>query len=87
MSHLFKAGIFWLPEHLQRDGEPREFIEELMTQLTTFAGEGSIKHDDYVDTVSQAARYLMDVMGLTVDPPPPIEEREPEKPMVNPYSQ
>ena len=87
VSHLFKAGIFWLPEHLQRDGEPRDFIEELLTQLTTFAGEGSIKHDDYVDTVSQAARYFMDMMGLTVDPPPPAEEREPEKAPVNPYSQ
>jgi len=87
VSHLFKGGYFFLPEHLQRDGEPREFIDELITQLCTFAGEGSIKHDDYVDSTTQAARYIMDMMGLTVDPAPPPEEAEPSKPPVNPYAQ
>ena len=59
----------------------------MTSQLCTFAGEGSIKHDDYVDSTTQAARYIMDMMGLTVDPAPPPEEAEPSKPPVNPYAQ
>ena len=54
-------------------------------------GEGSIKHDDYVDSTSQAMRLMIDKNLLN---PVKLErqareaerDRKPEEPYLNPYS-
>jgi predicted phage terminase large subunit-like protein len=60
VSHLFQKGLFWLPESEKRPGKPKTWVEPMLEQVCAFRGDKSIKHDDYVDSVSQAARLLMD---------------------------
>ena len=76
--------------------------EPFLDQVCTFAGEGSILHDEFVDVISQAIGYLSDRNLLTIAPqekpdPDPDEtkakdERDAEasrardEGRVNPYS-
>lgn len=90
VSPVFAQRRVWIPESRKTPGKPVTWAEGLITQLCTFAGEGSIKHDDQVDQTTQAFRILMD-KGLLVtvksetqrsvgEPAPPPE------PVQNPYA-
>jgi len=85
VSHLFHAGLVYVVESKKSPGYPATWTEEALTQLCTFAGEGSIKHDDYVDSTTQALRWMADNARLSV-----TEEDEepyrPQQPVVNPYA-
>jgi phage terminase large subunit-like protein len=54
VAHLFAEGIVHAPD--------RAFADMVITQVATFP-KG--KHDDLVDTVSQAIRHLRDIGLLT----------------------
>lgn len=90
VSHLFCAGRIWMMESRdpKRKGQLTQFGEAVLRQLTTFKGEGSIKHDDHVDACTQAIRYLSDrnfmPVSLTAQE---MEEdaSDPPAPFVNPY--
>jgi len=66
VSPLFARGRVWAPESpLVRQGKrpPGTFagwVEPVLDQVCFYAGEGSLKHDEFVDTTSQALRVLMD---------------------------
>ena len=94
VSPLFAQRRVWLPESEMNPGKPRTWCEPLIAQLCAFAGEGSLKHDDFVDVCTQALRMCMDrgLVSLAVDK---VEERErvvreqselPVEPAENPYS-
>ncbi|QDH50456.1 large terminase subunit [Caulobacter phage RW] len=65
VSHVFARKQVWLVESAIRPGQPRKWAEDLLAQLCAFTGSGSIKHDDLVDSTTQAMRLLLD-KGLMV---------------------
>lgn len=103
-SPFFKQGCFFIPESSREDrkGMPRDWCEPLLEQLCAFKGPGSLQHEDFVDSVSQASDYFVARDMLTVAPvampdPDPEETRakkekeaqrlyDREKRMINPYS-
>ncbi len=84
-SPAFARRKVWLPESDRHPGKPRTWIEPLLEQLCAFSGEGSIKHDDYVDAVSQAIRYFFEngMMAAVKSDNIPV----PQKKRANPYDQ
>jgi predicted phage terminase large subunit-like protein len=92
VSPLFANRRVWLVESGKNPGQPVSWAEPVVAQLCTFAGEGSIKHDDHVDQTTQALRVAMDTGLLSLvkskpQLPEEIErEREGRKPRANPYA-
>jgi len=75
VSPIFARKLVWLPESANHAGRPRTWAEPLIAQLCSFTGPGSIKHDDYVDSSSQAMRLLMDYRLLDAQQAVPAHKR------------
>lgn len=58
-SPLFPHGRVWAVESLKRPEQPRDWAEPVIGQLCTYVGEGSLEHDDLLDTATQALLFLM----------------------------
>jgi predicted phage terminase large subunit-like protein len=87
VSHLFAHGFIWVVESDKRPGTPRSWADPLISQLCSFHGEGSIKHDDFVDSTTQALRLLADRNSLSVTRKAEDRvERESRPKPVNPYA-
>ena len=67
VSHIIARGRVWIPESSQRPGYVRDWAEPLVSQVCAFP---QTTHDDLVDTLTQALRFLRDSGWLEVDPPP-----------------
>jgi predicted phage terminase large subunit-like protein len=85
VSHLFHSGLIYVVESKKMAGAAATWTEELISQLCSFQGEGSIRHDDYVDSTTQALRWMMDNVRLSVTEQPEDDE-PPPKQVVNPYA-
>lgn len=82
VSHLPHAGRIWLLESDKRKGEPRNWAEPLLSQLCVYSGPGTTKHDDYVDTTTQAWRVFADRFvtgGVNEVLPDPNDKQEPPR--------
>lgn len=66
VSPIFAQRRVWVPESTKNPGQPRNWADPLISQLCSFAGEGSIKHDDHVDACTQALRLCLDKGMLTL---------------------
>ena len=97
VSPVFARRLVWLPESSNplRRGMPVNWCDTMLAQLCSFTGTGSIKHDDYVDSVSQCLRLCMDKGFLSAARPAHEERRKDEEetvrrhargPRVNPYA-
>jgi predicted phage terminase large subunit-like protein len=92
VSAVFARRQVWLPESEKYPGRPRTWAEPLVAQLCAFTGSGSIKHDDILDSVTQAVRLMMDKNLLTFERREKEKERDrdevkvPRKAVVNPYA-
>jgi phage terminase large subunit-like protein len=88
VSHLFAHGHVWVVESDKRPGNPRSWADPLITQLCSFHGEGSIKHDDFVDSTTQALRLLADrnLLSVTRKAPDRPVEAENHPRIQNPYA-
>jgi len=87
VSHLFAHGFVWVVESDKRPGNPRSWADPLISQICSFHGERSIKHDDFVDSTTQALRLLADRNTLSVTKPvQKAVEREHKPRLVNPYA-
>jgi len=66
VSPCFPARRVWVieSERPERKGEPKSWAQDVITQFCTYVGEGSLEHDDLLDTGTQAIRYLMDRFGF-----------------------
>ena len=65
------------------------WADELITQVCSYAGRGSLKHEDALDSATGALRYLIDnFAGAMTVPVLKDEPREVELlvPQDNPYS-
>ncbi|NCZ53100.1 MAG: hypothetical protein EBY81_04310 [Verrucomicrobia bacterium] len=67
VANVIKAGRVWIPESSNRKGFVRDWAEGMISQICSFP-EGTA-HDDFVDAISQALRYLRDAGWLTIDFP------------------
>ena len=87
VSSIFARNLVWLPESAKHAGRPRTWCETMLEQLCSFNGAGSLKHDDYVDSVTQAIRLLMDKNLLSAVQRSRHEHDEtPRRALVNPYA-
>jgi predicted phage terminase large subunit-like protein len=70
VAPLVKQGMLWVPESMRDDrrGQPRDWCEPFLEQVTAFAGPGSTEHDDYVDVTTAALIYLHDRGMLEATP-------------------
>jgi predicted phage terminase large subunit-like protein len=60
VSHIAHAGIIYLWESEINPGQARDWCNPFLAEVCTFSGKGSTQHDDYVDSFSQAIRYIGD---------------------------
>ena len=68
VSHLFANGVVYMPESSKNEGKVANWADQMIEQLCSFAGEGSTRHDDWVDSTSQALLLLMNHLQITVTP-------------------
>jgi len=59
VSPCFAQGLVFVQESDRDPGEPRLWARPLIEQVVTFRGEGTIAHDDDVDTTTQAMLRFM----------------------------
>ena len=85
VSHLFAGGLVYIVESKKMPGAPATWTENWMGQLCSFQGEGSIRHDDYVDSTTQALRWMADNVNLSVTEEPEYDNTPPKE-LVNPYA-
>ena len=88
VSPVFARRRVFLPESDRFPGKPRVWADPLVAQLCSFSGKGSIKHDDFVDSTTQAMRLMMDkgMLGSLADKKQEID-KPPPKVIQNPYGQ
>jgi predicted phage terminase large subunit-like protein len=86
VSPVFARRMVWLPESDKHEGRPKNWIEPMLAQLCAFTGPGSIKHDDYVDSVTQAIRLCIDKNMLDAVQARKDEVGPPPKRVANPYA-
>lgn len=69
ISPLWAHSRVWAVESEKREGEFKQWAEPVITQCCTYTGPGSLKHDDLLDTTTQALRLLMDnhIGPLTIE--------------------
>ena len=92
VSPMFSHGRVWGVESAKRPGEFRDWAEPLIEQVCSYVGEGSLEHDDLLDSATQALKYAADrFMGAFTKPPPTKAQLLQEaidarpRPMVNSY--
>lgn len=87
-SPVFARRQVWVPESDRNPGKPRTWAEPLIYQLCAFTGSGSLRHDDYVDSTTQAIRLFIDRNMLRPDKPKPptIRDFTERPPVTNPYA-
>ena len=83
VSPIIARGRVYLPESQASPGFPRTWLKEALNQWCAFP---EVRHDDYVDALTQALRYLRDAGMITIDPLEQQELDDRKKP-VNPYAQ
>jgi hypothetical protein len=75
----------YLPESDQNPGTPRTWLSEALNQWTAFP---EVRHDDYVDALTQALRYLKDAGIIRIDPEDNDDEYGNDRVIrSNPYAQ
>ncbi len=88
VTPIFAHGRVWCIESESIPGNPKSWAEGLMTQVCTYVGPGSVEHDDYVDSTSQALRYIIDAFRMQFIKPDKLikpEDKPKPQPKRNPY--
>jgi len=86
ISPLIQRGRVYLPESTTKAGYARDWVDPLINQICAFP---EVRHDDLVDSTTQALRILRDIGFLTIDYIPDdsdmyVDETKPRR--VNPYA-
>lgn len=89
VAPLIAKGRVFIPEDAKRKGEFAEWAKRFIRQVCSFPEAKG--HDDYVDSLSQALRYLRDDGWLRLDPLPARDydyaDDDSSKRYANPYAQ
>ena len=64
ISPLIQRGRVYLPESTTKAGYARDWVDPLINQICAFP---EVRHDDLVDSTTQALRILRDIGFLTID--------------------
>lgn len=87
VSPIIASGRVYVPESDHRTGFVKDWAEPLISQVCAFP---EVRHDDLVDSTSQALRILRDMGWLEIDPTPEDDRDdyvdEPTKRHSNPYA-
>ena len=75
VANIIKAGRVWIPESDSNPGFVKDWAEGAISQICSFP-EGTA-HDEFVDCISQALRYLRDGGWISIDAQP-RDDIEPE---------
>jgi phage terminase large subunit-like protein len=90
VSPLFSYGRVWAVESDQLEGRPKLWADPLITQVCSFSGEGTIKHDDLLDSCTAALRVVKDQWIPALSSPIARNEddivRRKPGPIINPYA-
>ena len=88
VSHIFARRRVWLPESDKFAGRPRTWVEPMLAQLCAFTGPKSVKHDDYVDAMTQCVRLCIDkrLVSVVKEAKRVDGDRPPPKVIQNPYA-
>jgi len=86
ISPLIQRGRVYLPESTTKAGYARDWVDPLINQICAFP---EVRHDDLVDSTTQALRILRDIGFLTIDyisddSDMYVDETRPKR--VNPYA-
>ena len=73
VANIIKAGRVWVPESSVRKGYVRDWAEGMVSQICSFPNTA---HDEYVDCISQALRFLRDAGWISIDFPKEWVEEE-----------
>ena len=73
ISPVIVHGRVWVPESSKNKGFVRDWAEGMVSQVCSFPESA---HDDYVDAMTQALRFLRDTGWLDVDGPRPDDYDE-----------
>ena len=71
VANIIAHKRVWIPESTQRKGYVRDRAEGFVSQICSFPDS---THDDFVDSCTQALRYLRDARFLDIDPEPPDDD-------------
>jgi len=86
-ASIFATGRVWLPESTVRKGYVKDWCEGFLSQICAFPDSA---HDDYVDSATQAIRYLKDIGYLDINPEPRYDDEDDyvdvQQRRVNPYA-
>ena len=86
-ASIFTTGRVWLPESSVHKGYVKDWCEGFLSQICAFPDS---RHDDYVDSATQAIRLLKDMGFLDINPEPRYDDDDdyldvkPKR--VNPYA-
>jgi len=84
---IFVAKRVWLPESDVHKGYVKDWCEGFLSQICAFPDS---QHDDYVDSATQAMRWLKDMGWLDIDPEPRYDDDDDyydaQPARVNPYA-
>jgi predicted phage terminase large subunit-like protein len=90
VSPLFAFGRVWCVESDRYAGRPKLWADPLITQVCSYSGEGTIAHDDLLDSTTAALRVLKDQWIPAFTPPVTRNEddavRRKPGPLINPYA-
>lgn len=86
ISPIIEKGRVYLPESTNKSGFARDWCEPLINQICSFP---EVRHDDLVDSTSQALRILRDIGFLVIDyiadnSDMYVDETKPRR--INPYA-
>ena len=86
VANIIAHKRVWIPESSSRKGYVRDWAEGFVSQICSFPES---THDDYVDSCTQALRYLRDAGWLDIDPAPQYDDDDYvdiQKKRENPYA-
>ena len=83
VAPIIQRGRVYIPESMKNEGCARDWAEPLITQLCAFP---EVRHDDLLDTVTQALRILRDMGFINIDPVYDDEDYDERPRRVNPYA-
>lgn len=90
VSPLFAHGRVWAVESDRYPGRPKLWADPLITQVCSYSGEGTIAHDDLLDSTTAALRVLKDqwipAFSAPVKGNEDDEVRRKPGPIINPYA-
>ncbi len=84
VAPIIERGRVYIPESIKNPGMARDWAEVLISQICSFP---EVRHDDLVDTTTQALRVIRDMGLINIDPVIVVDEYDEDRQKrVNPYA-